>query len=177
MAFRFPLSGPRLALGLLLRSFLLTLGFLLGRLLRLFLLLGELRLLRLELGPFPRKLLGGGVLLALVLNHLEGALAVDRVAVLRHERCLPLNHSGFRLVGRRRHEALRRQDLRVFHDGGLAVRIEEAHERLARAELHDGVLALEVRVCAERLGRRFHRLLLGGSVGAQAVLHAVGKLR
>ena len=155
----------------------LTLGFLLGRLLRLFLLLGKLRLLRLELGPLPRKLLGGGVLLALVLDHLEGALAVDRVAVLRHERCLPLNHSGFRLVGRGGHQALRRQDLRVLHNRGLAVRIEEAHKRLARAKLHDGVLALEIRVCAKRLGRRLHRLLLGGSVGAQAVLHAVGELR
>lgn len=30
----------------------------------------------------------------------SGALAVNCVAVLRHERCLPLNHSGFRLVGR-----------------------------------------------------------------------------
>ena len=44
LAFRFPFSHP-----------LLTLDFLLGRLLRLFLLLGKLRLLRLELGPLCRE--------------------------------------------------------------------------------------------------------------------------
>lgn len=55
LAFRFPFSRPCLALRFLFRGLLLTLGFLLGRLLRLFLLLGKLRLLRLELGPLCRE--------------------------------------------------------------------------------------------------------------------------
>ena len=50
-----PLGGLRLALSLALRCPRLTLGFLLGRLLRLFLLLGKLRLLRLKLGPLCRE--------------------------------------------------------------------------------------------------------------------------
>ena len=53
------LGGLRLALSLalrfLFRGLLLTLGFLLGRLLRLFLLLGKLRLLRLKLDPLCRE--------------------------------------------------------------------------------------------------------------------------
>ena len=55
LAFRFPLCRPCLALGFLFRGLLLTLGFLLGRLLRLFLLLGKLRLLRLKLDPLCRE--------------------------------------------------------------------------------------------------------------------------
>ena len=55
LAFRFPFSRPCLALRFLFRGLLLTLGFLLGRLLRLFLLLGKLRLLRLKLGPLCRE--------------------------------------------------------------------------------------------------------------------------
>ena len=54
-ALRFPFSGPCLALRFLFRGLLPTLGFLLGRLLRLFLLLGKLRLLRLKLGPLCRE--------------------------------------------------------------------------------------------------------------------------
>lgn len=46
-----PLGGLRLALSLALRCPRLAFRFLLGRLLRLFLLLGKLRLLRLKLGP------------------------------------------------------------------------------------------------------------------------------
>ena len=48
-------SHPCLALRFLFRGLLLTLDFLLGRLLRLFLLLGKLRLLRLELDPLCRE--------------------------------------------------------------------------------------------------------------------------
>lgn len=55
LAFRFPFSRPCLALRFLFRGLLLTLGFLLGRLLRLFLLLGKFRLLRLKLGPLCRE--------------------------------------------------------------------------------------------------------------------------
>lgn len=55
LAFRFPFSHPRLAFRFLFRGLLLTLGFLLGRLLRLFLLLGKLRLLRLKLSPLCRE--------------------------------------------------------------------------------------------------------------------------
>ena len=55
LAFRFPFSRPCLALRFLFCGLLLTLGFLLGRLLRLFLLLGKLRLLRLKLDPLCRE--------------------------------------------------------------------------------------------------------------------------
>lgn len=50
-----PLGGLRLALSLALRCPRLAFRLLLGRLLRLFLLLGKLRLLRLELGPLCRE--------------------------------------------------------------------------------------------------------------------------
>lgn len=55
LAFRFLFRSLLLALSLALRCPRLTLDFLLGRLLRLFLLLGKLRLLRLELGPLCRE--------------------------------------------------------------------------------------------------------------------------
>ena len=141
------------------------------------LLLGEFRLLGLELRPLPLELGRGLVLLLLVQDLLVSALAVDSSAVLGHERGLALDHGGLGLLGGGGHQALRGQDLCVLDDRGLAVLVEEAHERLARAELQDDVLALEVGVRAERLGGGADGPLLGGGVGAQAVLHAVGELR
>ena len=75
------------------------------------------------------------------------------------------------------HAALRRQHARPFHNARLAILIQQRHERLAGAQLQQCLGGIEGRILAEGRRCRAHRLLLGGRVGAQPVLDAVGKLR
>ena len=112
---------------------------------------------------FLRSLLG---LFLEVIDLLEGALAVNGLAVLLHEVGLAIERGLEVGLGRGGHEALRRKNLSALDDLGLAVLVQEAHERLAGAELQDHVLALEGGVLAERLGGGAHGLLLGRRVGA-----------
>ena len=75
------------------------------------------------------------------------------------------------------HAALRRQHARPFHNARLAILIQQRHERLAGAQFQQCLGGIEGRILAEGRRCRAHRLLLGGRVGAQPVLDAVGKLR
>ena len=140
-------------------------------------LFGELRLLRFELGALPLEFCGGSILLLLVQNYFVGTFAVDGCSVFFHERRLVLDHCGFRLVGRGRHQALRRQDFRILDDRRSAVFIEEAHERLACAQLQNGVFALETRIGSKRLRCCLNGFLFGGRICSQAMLHAIRELR
>lgn len=163
----------KLALRFFLGGFALTFSFFFCRFLRGFLLLGKFRLLRFQLGALPLEFCGGGVLFLLVQDFFVGAFAVDGGSVFFHERRLALEHCGFRLVRRGRHQALRWQDFRILDDRRPAVFVEEAHERLTCAQLQNGVFALEARVGSKRLRGRLNGFLLGRHICSQAMLHAV----
>ena len=65
---------------------------------------------------------------------------------------------------------------RPFHDGRLALLVQEGDERLADAELQDGRFDIDLRILPEGLGRGPDRLLVARREGPEGVLDAVAEL-